>query len=479
MTQQFIDRKKELAILEEEYNKSSSSFFILYGRRRVGKSELILKFIENKPSVYFVCSTEGDKVNIKELQKKFAELLNDENFAMIGFDNWYSLFSAVVKHRNFKTKNKVIIVFDEFPYLIMSNPNIPSIFQKIWDEMLRKENIMLILCGSYISIMERKVMAKKSPLYGRRTSSLLLNPIDFIYLKKFLPTYNTEDLIKIWGFVGGVPAYLIKINPKLNFWENILINIKKGSYLYEEAEILLRDEFREPRNYKLILKAISLGYRTLGKICSFTGLDKSMVSKYLEVLKEVKIIREIIPVTKPKKYKGRHYEIIDPYFNFWFRFVYPNKIDIEAHKEKIVVENIKKEFSTYMGFIFEIFIEELIRKKYLFKDKIFTKIGKQWGKIKGKPKGQNTYEIDILAINEKSKQILACECKWQSRVNAEKIVKELAEKLGYVDWYNDKRKESFAIFAKSFSKRIKEWQGKPVYCFDLKDLKKEVSKTKS
>ena len=471
MSQQFINRKKELEILEEEYRKKEPSFFILYGRRRIGKSELILKFIKSKPSIYFLCSTEGDAENIKQFQTKAAEFLGDENFSKISFDSWYSLFSFLVKHKNFKTDKKVVIVFDEFPYLIISNPHIPSVFQKIWDEILSKENIMLILCGSYISIMERKVIAKNSPLYGRRTASLLLNSIDFVHLKEFLPRYNIEDLIKVWSFVGGVPAYLKKINQKYDFWHNVLVNIKKGSYLYEEAEILLRDEFREPRNYKLILKAISLGNTTLGKICNFTGLDKSMVSKYLEVLKEVKIVRELIPVTESKKFKRRLYNIADPYFNFWFRFVYPNKIDIEAHREKAVILNIKKEFQNYIAFMFELLIEELIRKRYIFQDKFFTKIGKQWGKIP-KKKGNGVYEIDIVALNEQSKEILFCECKWQNKVNAKKICKELAEKAQYVQWHNEQRKESFAIFAKSFSKKITEFQGRKVYCFDLKALEK-------
>ena len=479
MSQQFVNRKKELEIFEEEYGRREASFFIIYGRRRIGKSELILKFIKGKPSIYFVCSTEGDAENIKQFQIKAAEFLNDKEFSTISFDNWYSLLSSLIKHKNFKTDRKVVIVFDEFPYLITSNPNIPSIFQKIWDEMLSKENIMLILCGSYVSVMERKVIAKKSPLYGRRTANLLLNPIDFPYLKEFLPKYRIEDLIKVWSFVGGVPAYLKKIDPRFNFWDNILLNIKKGSYLYEEAEILLRDEFKEPRNYKLILKSISLGNRTLGKICNFTGLDKSMVSKYLEVLKEVKIVKELIPVTESKKFKGRLYNIVDPYFNFWFRFVYPNKIDIEAHREEVVTENIKREFQNYISFIFEVLVEELIRKKYLFERMFFTQIGKQWGKIKGKPKGENTYEIDILAINEKTKEILFGECKWKDKINAQKLCKELAEKSQWVQWHNEKRKEAFAVFAKSFSKKIKEFKDRKVYCFDLRDIEKLLKRVES
>ncbi len=473
MIQRFVNRKRELKLLEREYNSEHPSFIIIYGRRRIGKSELILKFIENKDAVYYLCSTEGDEMNIEELKKRFAEFLNDKNFASVKFESWYSLFSSFVNHKNFPKNKKIIIVFDEFPYLIISNPHIPSIFQKIWDEILRKENIMLILCGSYISIMERKILSKKSPLYGRRTSSFLLNSLDFVYLKEFLPTYSTEELINAWSVVGGVPAYIQKFNAKLRFWENLKNFITKGSYLYEEAEILLREEFREPRNYKLILKAISFGYRSLGKICSFAYLDKSMVSKYLEVLKEVKIIQERIPVTESKRFKGRLYEITDPYFNFWFRFVYPNKVELEAYREDAVLARIKKEFPQYLGYMFELLVEELIRKKYFFKELFFTKIGRQWGRI---PKTKETYEIDLVALNELSKEILFAECKWQSKVNARRIVKELAEKAQYVQWHNDKRKESFAIFAKSFSKRINEFEGKKVYCFDLRDLEKLFEK---
>jgi len=472
MIQQFVNREKELKILEREYSSKFPSFVIIYGRRRIGKSELILKFIEGKEAIYYVCSTEGDRANIEELKKNFAEFLMDENFASIKFENWYSLFSSFVSHKNFSRKRKIILALDEFPYLILSNPNIPSIFQKIWDNILRKENIMLILCGSYISVMERKVINKKSPLYGRRTASFLLDPLDFVELKKFLPNYSTEDLINSWSVVGGVPAYLQKFDANLDFWENVKNNIAKGSYLYEEAEILLRDEFREPKNYKLILKAISFGYRTLGKICNFTYLDKSMVSKYLDILKEVKIVQERVPVTEKKRFKGRLYEIVDPYFNFWFRFVYPNKIDLEAHREDIIIENIKQEFRQYVAEMFEILIENLIRKRYLLRDLIFTKIGKQWGKIANKPKGENTYEIDLVGLNEKTKEILFGECKWKEKVNPKKILEELVEKAQYVQWHNRERKESFAIFAKSFSKKIDEFEGKKVYCFDLKDLER-------
>jgi hypothetical protein len=473
MAQLFINRKKELEFLDNAYLSEKPEFIIISGRRRIGKSELVLKFSKNKKSLYFLCSTEGDKENIKEFQKKLAKLLRDDSFVEIRFENWFSLFSSFVKHKEFLkiTKKKLIFIFDEFPFLILANPAIPSIFQKIWEEILKKEKIILILTGSLISIMERKVLSYKSPLYGRRTGSFTLNSMDFVFLKNFLRGYGFKELLEVWFVVGGVPEYLLKFNSRLSFWENIKEKfLKKGSYLYEEAEILLKDEFREPRNYKLILKAISFGQQTTGKICNFTGLDKSMVSKYIDVLKEVKIIREFIPVKESRRFKGKLYEIVDPYFNFWFRFIYPNKIDIEAHQEKEVLRRVKGDFNDYSGKMFEYLIEELIRKRFLFKDMVLTKIGKEWGKIPNAPKDKNQYEIDICALNEKSKEILFIECKWQDNVNVGKILKGLVEKAGYVKWHNNNRKEVFAIFAKSFSQYPNEFDGKKVYCFDLNKL---------
>ena len=196
MYQQFINRQRELEFLEKAYHSEKPSLIIISGRRRVGKSELVLQFAKKKKSLYFLCSTEGDRENIKEFQKKLAEFLEDDSFAEIKFENWFNLFSNLVKHKEFSkiTMKKLILIFDEFPFLIMSNPAIPSVFQKIWEELLKKENIMLVLTGSSISVMERKVLSQKSPLYGRRAGSFTLNPLDFIFLKDFLSNYKFKDL---------------------------------------------------------------------------------------------------------------------------------------------------------------------------------------------------------------------------------------------------------------------------------------------
>jgi len=179
------------------------------------------------------------------------------------------------------------------------------------------------------------------------------------------------------------------------------------------------------------------------------------------------IIREEIPVTASPKFRRRLYLIVDPYLNFWFRYIYPNRVELEAHRYEEVLDEIKKDFPSYCGFMFERLIEQLIREKVLLSDFTFTRLGRQWGKI---PKTKRTYEVDIVALNENAKEILFAECKWQNKVNAEKIVKELAEKAEYVEWHNKDRKEHFAVFSKSFGKKIDEFESKKVHCIDLRDI---------
>lgn len=442
--QKFVDRKEELGFLEERYKTDSSEFVVLYGRRRVGKTELLLKFLENRNGIYLLASTEGDRQNIKDFSKIVGRFIRDENLSTLDFDSWQSFFEALFKHKAFDAmlkKQKIVIIIDEFPFLIQSNKDIPSIFHKIWELIMKNENIMLILSGSAVAVMESEVLDKKSPLYGRRTGQWQLQPLHFSYLKEFLP-YSLEELAMVWFVTGGIPAYLPKFSPKLSFWENIQNAVlKKGTYLYTEAELLLNDEFREPKNYKLIFKAIALGSNTLGEICNNTGLDKSMVSKYLDVLKSLHIVREEIPVTASRKFKRRLYLISDPFFNFWFRYVYPNRIDLEAGRSEEITELVKKDFSDYAGHMFEVLVDELIRTKYVLKQFSFSEIGRWW---------YGGEEIDIVALNEATKDIVFAECKWQnlSQKDAKRVLFDLQEKSKHVEWNLEKRKEYFAIFAK-------------------------------
>jgi len=458
MFQQFVDRKSELKLLEDTYRQNRSSLVIVYGRRRIGKTELIKQFIKGKRHVYFLADTRTDKDNLQEIQKVISEYIKNPLFEKAEFEDWVELFREFEK----LSKEKVIVVIDEFPYLIESNKAIPSIFQKIWDLILSRKDICLVLLGSSISMMEDYTLDYRAPLYGRRTAQLQLKALKFKYLKKFLP-YPMEELVKVYSVTDGIPLHVLKFDPELDFEANLRENIfKVGKFLYQEAEILLKEELREPARYFSILKAISFRRERFGEIANFTQLDKSTVSKYLDNLSVIRVIRKEFPITQKKETRNSRYVFEDNYFNFWFRYVYPNKSLIEEERTEKVLDLIKEDFNSYLGFIFE-----KVAKEFLWEEMpiTFTKLGRWWHKDK---------EIDLLALNPKSKEIAFLEVKWSNLTlrEARRILKELEEKSRFVKWNNEERKEHYGIIAKKIKGKEK-LRDAGYLCYDLRDMKTE------
>ncbi len=453
MLPKFANRERELSFLEEIYREKGFNLVVLYGRRRVGKTELIKKFIENKPSIYVLATDESYAENIKFFKQKFAEFAKREYFLRLETESLYELFRFFCEEIK---ERKCVIVIDEFPYLMQTKKGLLSLFQKIIDELLVRTNITLIFCGSSMSVMESEVIGKGTPLYGRNLNIWKLQPFSFKHVVKYF-----KNPFEVYFIFGGVPYYLKFYNEEKPLMENIReILLTKGKNLYDEPLILLRQEFRESRVYRLILKYLSLGYKTIGKLCSASGMDKSNLTKYLSSLEEVGIVRHVLPFGMKRK---GIYEINDPLFRFWFKFVYPYRDYLEVGRREVVEEIIGRELNEYFGLCFEYLVEEVLKQKLIPELEDFGFVSKWWHKDK---------EIDLVALKEETKEILFCECKWQSRVNAKKVCRELTEKASYVQWHNEKRKESFAIFAKSFSKKISEFEGKKVYCFDLREMEK-------
>ena len=473
--QKFVNRVEELEILERSYSSNNASLFILYGRRRVGKTELINKFIQNR-GVYFLATTEGDRENINNFKSVISKYLEDVSILKASFDNWHSFFSVLVSSSSFRTKSKeskIIIAIDEFPYLIEANRAIPSVFQKIYDTLLKKMNVMLILSGSSISIMENEVLSYRSPLYGRRTGQLKLKPLKFRYLAQFLE-YEFEDLCRTYFVFGGIPEYLLKLDPEVGFWENVSGKIlSKGSPLYEEAEFLLRTEFREPRNYMLILRSISYGNHKLAEICDYTGLDKSMVSKYLDVLMSVGLVISEKPFGASEKFKRRLYWISDQYLKFWFRYVLPHKSEIESSHNGGVLESIKADFPTFAGEQFENLMKELILEGILGRP--FDTVSRWWGRNGSGKKGRDVEEIDIVAHSEIRRELLFAECKWTKSPVSMDVVEDLKMKSETLKKQFPGEKYTYTVFSKSgFRGNYKELIDDTVL-MGLTDIQKGIS----
>ena len=449
--EKFIDRKNEIEFFNKEYEKQESSLIILYGRRRIGKTSLIKEFGKNKDMIYFLATEESEKQNIESFQKLVSENMKNTLLESMVVQSWEILFQAIVQ-----SSNKKVIIIDEFQYLGKINPAFPSTFQKIWDEILKDKNIMVILCGSLINMIESQTLNYNSPLYGRRTGQIKLKQIPFENYKEFFNYKISEkELIEKYAVTGGVPKYIESFKGKNNIYEEIKINVmNKQSYLYEEPLFLLRNEVSEVGSYFSIIKSIASGNRKLGNIASNLSVSPTNLSKYLQTLINLDIIEREVPITEnnPEKSKKGQYKIKDNFIAFWFQFIYPNKVFLEIDKDNVVLNKIKENFiDNHVSFIYEEVCKEKIWNLNANGElgTIYEKIGKWWN---------NKEEIDIVGIDTKTKNIIFGECKfYTNKLMDSKTFYKLKEKAKSVEWEKQSRIEKYILFsANGYTEELKQ-----------------------
>ncbi|AFL95708.1 putative ATPase (AAA+ superfamily) 8 [Thermococcus cleftensis] len=424
----FIDRKAELGLLEERLKRGRAEFVVLYGRRRIGKTALLLEFIGRHGGLYLLARETSEAENLRRFSERLAAHFNDEFLRKNPLRSWDAFFEYL---HGKAMGERLIVAIDEFPYLVKGNGALPSILQEYWDLKLSRGKIFLMISGSSVGMMER-LLGYRSPLYGRRTAQLRLRPLNFFEARAFLPGYTLEDFVKVYGILGGTPAYLLEFSDGRGLEENLLDYFRPDSFLYGDALFILREELDEPRNYFAIMEAIARGKTTLGEITSETGLERGTVGKYLGVLIELDLVRREVPVTASWKSRKGRYHITDPYFTFWFRYVYPNADLVESGQGDALVELVMNDLPAYLGGVFEEIARQFLGKLNKAKELPFrfTKIGRWWHKSE---------EIDLLALNEREKKALFVEAKWKSlrEKEARGILRDLERKselVGLESW---------------------------------------------
>lgn len=390
----FIGRENELKELKEKYNSNKSEFIIIYGRRRLGKTSLIKHSLPKK-SVYFLLTQEKSLINLEA----FKEIMSNINplFGKIKANSWVEYFKLI------DLPEKLTIVFDEFPYLVSQDKSILSQFQKIYDEYLKPKKIKLILCGSSMSIMSQ-LQEYKSPLYGRRTYSIKLEPFNLTETSKLLK-YSKINSLKAHLALGGVPYYIeqfIEINENL-FFDKLISD--KGIFV-DEPQFLLREDFKETSNYFAILKAISQGKITFNEISDYTLIEKGSLSKYLQNLEKLNYIENYRSFFSKQNSKKTRYILKDNFLIFWFKIIYKNLL-----KQKYDINQV-------LGKLFESEVRKIYSKHY-------SEVGTYFDK---------NIEIDILA--KKEKEILCIECKLYKNNNdlfkLKEKIKYLPNKFNYI-----------------------------------------------
>ncbi|AAL80888.1 DEXX-box atpase [Pyrococcus furiosus DSM 3638] len=430
MIRKFVNRKRELEVLEK------ARLFVVHGRRRVGKTALLRKFLENKRY----------EKDVEGFSQEISSFIN----APVRFESSRDAFKFL------REQGKLIVILDEFPYLIEADKGIVSEFQEIVDVMLDNSDVTLILCGSSVGMMEREVPSYKSPLYGRAGGILKVQPFRFFDMVEWFGK-DFERLLRIYDVTWGIPKYMEFFRTGSD--EEIIANFfDPSAFLFNEARLLLLEELRNPSRYMQIIEAITLWKTRLNEIAQYTGIEPKDLPSYLRVLSNLGIIKREVPITE-RKGKRWVYVIEDEYFRFYHRFVSPHYEEIESLNPEPAIEDFRKNFNAYLGRTFE-----KVSREFLTRVIKPSKVGRWWHK------GE---EIDIVALKGEERKALLVEVKWKelSEKEARRILKDLEHKgelIGMEKW-----KRCYGLIAKKIENK-ESIKGEGFFLWDLKDFKSEM-----
>lgn len=435
----FINRKQELIKLKELWKRDNSQLVVMYGKRRVGKTELIKQFIKDGKGIYFLADKRTHQAQLQELSRVVTNYFKDEFLKETGFKDWITAF-IYLKERA-KTQ-KFILAIDEYPYLAETDTATSSIFQKGWDEYLKDTNIYMILCGSSIAMMESELLSYKAPLYGRFTGKLHIEPMSYESSRKFYPGLDFEQFLSFYSITGGMPAYMQQFSQYdscLNAIEALAWD-KQGLF-HDEVNSMLKQELRTPNNYFAILKAVAFGKTKVSEIANDSGLEAQLVNKYLDTLIRLQLVKREVPITedKPAKSKKGIYILTENYVRFWFQYVYAFASDLEIGN----LRQVKKEFKKKSHILAAVAYEQIARLNLQsLSQQLFPmdSVGRYWDK---------NVEIDGIGFNVDQKKIVFMEAKWSESIQDVRTLNKLREKSKHVPWNKNDRKDNFVIYSKS------------------------------
>lgn len=415
----FVDRAAELAALERDHSRPGASLFVLYGRRRLGKTTLLRRFAEGKAAVYHMADRSTDTDARRLMAGSLAAGLGEPTLQSADFPDWYALLAAYDRLR--PVHGKPVLILDEYQYLCEQEPAFSSIVQRWWDEHGRRSPLMLVLCGSVMSMMHRETLARSSPLYGRRTGQWLLTPLRFADLHHLFPKPTPRAKLEMWALTGGVPRYAELAAPYRSFADALrALVLERDGALYAEARFLLQDEVTTPNVYWSLLHAIASGAHRISEIAGRMGLAANQLTRYLAALQDMGLVRRCVSVTEPDPARSKRgiYQLADPFLRLWYGCVAPFESLLEFGRVGQAEGMMRDRLTAHLAWAFE----EACRQhaEDAAPGQGAVRVGRFWDR---------TTEIDSVGIDAKCRVLMAGECKWTAKPVDLAAARELERKV--------------------------------------------------
>jgi uncharacterized protein len=406
----FFNRVDELAALDDLWQADAARLFVLWGRRRVGKTELLARFAQDKRALYFEATDTTERNQLRSLSEELATVSGNELLAQQPVTTWAAALAAVAQFAS--EGPRTLVVIDEFQYLAAQQGELETLLNRWWRTTGRTLPLVLIIAGSEISFFRDRVLAGR--MYGRRDGQLQILPFDISSAALFTPGYSSEDKVRTYAVCGGMPYYLSRFDDRRSLADNILHNVLyRQGFLHEEADLLLRQELSDPRRYFSVLDAIAGGVTRNSQIANRTGLDSAQTYQALDVLERLQLVEQLRPVTAFRSSKKTGYAIRDGFLNFYFRFVEPYKSrmrtrdDAENHLEQTVLPSLDQ-------FVSKPAWERICQAFMQDAEPDALTVGAWWGKVRVAARRTEDREVDAVALDGDGKVLATGSCKWTS-----------------------------------------------------------------
>jgi len=427
----FIDREIELNLLDDLYHRPGAQLLILYGRRRIGKTRLLTHWLSGleERHLYWVATQTSATNQLRAFSQTLFQFLSPgaRIDPMFSYASWEAAFDEV---QRVAARERLVLILDEFTYVMQADPEVPSIIQHVWDHQLKEGSaVFLILTGSLAGMIQRHVLDYQAPLYGRATGRIRLQALPFGALAELMPRYRPDQRVAVYAITGGVPGYVELFDDRLTITENLRQRIvTPANVMLGDAVFLLHEQLDEPRNYMAIIEAIAAGYHTLSDIATMAGIPRSNIVKYLGVLRELGYVERQVPATvrRPERSRKGRYVIVDPYLRFYFRFLSPNLSFIERGMVEQAISLMRDHLIDFIG---THTFEELCRDWVAVQADLGAlpflpeRIGGFWSQ---------QAQVDVVAVNWRTKDILLGECKWGTDEVGRSVIRILVGKTDKV-----------------------------------------------